>query len=554
MTRHYGEITELTDLQLRQATGGAVKLQSSSTRVTGTQTLNLPDLGSDSGTDTVAALAATQTFTNKTISGSSNTLTVLAGSQLTGQVPTANGGTGQNSTATFPTSGVVVTEAATETLTNKTISGSSNTLTVLAGSQLSGQVPTANGGTGQNSTATFPTSGVVVTEAATETLTNKTLTAPVIATIVNTGTLTLPTSTDTLVGRATTDTLTNKTITTDGGSASLFQSASGTARQVKIDASGATNTTATTLLFTQTTNRTITFPDASLTVMANPMTTAGDVIYGGTSGTPTRLAAGSVGQLLKQASTTAPGWQWQEIRTAASANYTAASFNTDGTSVLDVTTGSSTITVTLPDASTQSGRRITVKKVDSGTGKITIATTSSQTIDGYTTTDVGVAALGQYASFTVVSNGTNWDAIASAGDYQENNRTSDTPNFTSGTITSVDTGNVTLNDGNETGVTLPPGKWDIQGTVNFDPAGTTVVTSCQIWIGTAKGNSSTGRDNSKNAAVLITTFTTGSEEAFATPVWRVNLTTATTYYLKAAANFSVSTLAASGNISARRVL
>jgi len=33
------------------------------------------------------------------------------------------------------------------------------------------------------------------------------------ATIVNTGTITLPTSTDTLIGRATTDTLTNKTLT-----------------------------------------------------------------------------------------------------------------------------------------------------------------------------------------------------------------------------------------------------------------------------------------------------------------------------------------------------
>ena len=47
----------------------------------------------------------------------------------------------------------------------------------------------------------------------TETLTNKTLTTPVISSISNTGTLTLPTSTDTLVGRATTDTLTNKTLT-----------------------------------------------------------------------------------------------------------------------------------------------------------------------------------------------------------------------------------------------------------------------------------------------------------------------------------------------------
>lgn len=54
----------------------------------------------------------------------------------------------------------------------------------------------------------------IVTVSATQTLTNKTLTTPIIAQISNTGTLTLPTSTDTLVGRATTDTLTNKTLST----------------------------------------------------------------------------------------------------------------------------------------------------------------------------------------------------------------------------------------------------------------------------------------------------------------------------------------------------
>lgn len=52
----------------------------------------------------------------------------------------------------------------------------------------------------------------LVTTTGTQTLTNKTLTSPVISSISNTGTLTLPTSSDTLVGRATTDTLTNKTI------------------------------------------------------------------------------------------------------------------------------------------------------------------------------------------------------------------------------------------------------------------------------------------------------------------------------------------------------
>ena len=63
-------------------------------------------------------------------------------------------------------------------------------------------------------TAVTAPSGTIVGTTDSQTLTNKTLTTPVISSISNTGTLTLPTSTDTLVGRATTDTLTNKTLTT----------------------------------------------------------------------------------------------------------------------------------------------------------------------------------------------------------------------------------------------------------------------------------------------------------------------------------------------------
>lgn len=60
----------------------------------------------------------------------------------------SRGGSGiDNTSVTFPSTGVLVTEAASETLTNKTISGASNTLTVRAASDITGQLPIANGGT-----------------------------------------------------------------------------------------------------------------------------------------------------------------------------------------------------------------------------------------------------------------------------------------------------------------------------------------------------------------------------------------------------------------------
>ena len=95
---------------------------------------------------------------------------------------------------------------------------------------LDSETLTFTGGTGidtsgSGNAVTFAIDSTVATLTDTQTLTNKTLTTPTIASIVNTGTLTLPTSTDTLVGRATTDTLTNKTLT----SPVLNTSVSGTA-------------------------------------------------------------------------------------------------------------------------------------------------------------------------------------------------------------------------------------------------------------------------------------------------------------------------------------
>jgi len=86
---------------------------------------------------------------------------------------------------------------------------------------LDSQSLTLTGGTGIDTTGSAQTmtfaidTAVVVDKTTAQTLENKTLTTPIISSISNTGTITLPTATDTLVGKATTDILTNKSIDVD---------------------------------------------------------------------------------------------------------------------------------------------------------------------------------------------------------------------------------------------------------------------------------------------------------------------------------------------------
>lgn len=88
------------------------------------------------------------------------------------------------------------------------------------------------------------------------------------------------------------------------------------------------------------------------------------------------------------------------------ANYTATS--TDHEIRCDASGGA--FTITLPSTSgtnIDTGKRYIVKKVDSSSNAVTIATTSSQTIDGVTTKSLS----SQYQTLEVQNNGTNWDVL-----------------------------------------------------------------------------------------------------------------------------------------------
>jgi hypothetical protein len=97
----------------------------------------------------------TQLLQNKTIDGDENTVQDLPLTAIKTAIADADKVIRRDASGviqsgnTIPNTSALVTTDATQTLTGKTISGASNTLTVLAGSQLSGATPIANGGTGQ---------------------------------------------------------------------------------------------------------------------------------------------------------------------------------------------------------------------------------------------------------------------------------------------------------------------------------------------------------------------------------------------------------------------
>jgi hypothetical protein len=106
------------------------------------------------------------------------------------------------------------------------------------------------------------------------------------------------------------------------------------------------------------------------------------------------------------------------------------------------------------------------------------------------------------------------------------------------------------------GVQLTPGVWEIQGIAIVAPAATTTLLNTLFGISTTTTNDNTGFDANRNVFSSFhgnITNPNGDAWRVNTPIWRVNVTTTTTYYPKVYVSFGTSTCQANVNIFARRV-
>jgi hypothetical protein len=195
----------------------------------------------------------------------------------------------------------------------------------------------------------------------------------------------------------------------------------------------------------------------------SPITAKGDLITSnGTNNV--NQAVGTDGFVLTADSAQTNGIKWAAATVTPTAwNAQTVSYNiTTADSAIGFTTSSSTLTATLPTAVGNSGKVFIIKKVDTGTGSVTINTTSSQTLDGRASGAISLAAYNDV--ITVESDGANWAILPGKKETKFLTATSGAINASNSSSDTYFTGACS--------VALTPGQWQLRGSLFIQPNST----------------------------------------------------------------------------------
>lgn len=221
--------------------------------------------------------------------------------------------------------------------------------------------------------------------------------------------------------------------------------------------------------------------------------------------------------------------QWQ-TKTGTSYTTTAA----DNGTLFDMDCTSGSCTITLASAVTMGAGYTVGFKRKTASNTCTVATTSSQTIDGY----VGTLLIADNSQIWVTSNGATWD-LTYCNDYMIAHQSAYVDAPTNNTFVNI------------TSLSVPSGVWDLTGFLYGHLNGATM-TECLFAISVNSANTVTDH-------VLNMNLTDGLPPAssydsrMTIPSYRLALTSTTTVYLKFAAIKSAGTPQSQGRLTAVRV-